>query len=473
MRNLARTSLQEAFESINVWLFPPPVENTANLREKIRFEQLQPAFQVKLREFRTTVSKQLKEPTRFYRQPLTAKLLSSIMPVLVETLNSDQVIMPESIYSSMVRAQANAMKERCERAISEHIEATTIEEVMANDALEKLLSEDVEMIVIDALAGMTNVPGPVLKEIKDALLSYAKKEIKLALHANNEKIAACVSKEADSVTEKLKSECAALEKSALPMKRDALREKWTSILHRELGRIEQLPIGLNGRRDIDRECSRIRQHSSILFDKLEVANERAIQRSSAAVNDAVRAAKSRLTKEVYDFLAMKFADKRPTSIGNVLNELDARLIAVKRDLARDAGVLSDLVSDFGAEIDTHKAHLAEELNRRYFIEVQHILNEAGFNARDDLTREVSRRLDGKLPLLEEEIKKSIDEAVKVVKKMINDKLQGWTVLKQDTEAKSRDLEKFADIVRRSRTHVTLLTRILVILTICVCLLWVL
>lgn len=446
VRNAARTSLQEAFESINVWLFPPPVTNTANLREKIRFDQLQPAFQQKLCEFRTTVSQQLKEPTLFYRQPLTAKLLSDVMPVLVETLNSDKVIMPESIYSSMVRAQANAMKERCERAISDHIEATTTEEAMANDALEKLLTADMELIITKALDGMTNVPGPVLKDIKDSLSAYSKKEIKLALHANNEKIATWVAKQGDAVADKLKKECAALEKSSLPMKRDALREKWTVILHRELARIEKMPIGLNGRRDIDRECSRIRQHSTMLYDKLEIANDRALQRSSAAMNDAIRAAKTRLTKEVYDFLALKFAEKHPISIGNMLNELDARLVAVKRDLAHNAGALSDLVPELEGEIDTHKTHLAEELNRRYFIEVQHILNEAGFNARDDLTREVSRRLDGKLPLLAEEIKKSIDEAVKVVKKMTNDKLQGWTVLKQDTEAKSHELEKFADIV---------------------------
>lgn len=446
VRNSARTTLQEAFKTINVWLFPPPVENTANLREKIRFEQLHHSFQDKLCEFRTTLSQQLKEPTLFYTKQLTARLLTDVMPALVETLNSDQVIMPESIFSSIVRAQANAVKERCQRTILDHVEAIAVEEVMSNDELEKLLNDDVGDIIDKAISGMSNVPANVMKEIKESLHIYAKKEIQIALHANNEKITSWVSKEADTVFQNLKRECSLLEKNALPMKRDSLKVQWTALLHAELAKVEQLPTGLNGRRDIDRECNRIRQHGEILFDKIDVANERAIQRSSAAVTEALRKAKTRLTNEMNDFVNAKFASKQPISIIALKNELEARYAAVKKDLVREAGEIAHFTLDFSAELETHKSQISDELNRHYYIEVKHILNEVGYNARDNLSKEASRRLDGKLPLLNEEIKKEMDEAVNIVKKMLHKSVLGWTIQTADATDKANDLEKFADTV---------------------------
>lgn len=446
VRNLARASLQEAFESITVWLFPPPVTDTAHLSSKIRFEQLQRPFQVKLREFRKAVSAQLQEPTRFYRQPLSASLLSSVMPVLVETLNSDQVIMPESIYSSMVRAQASALKEECEREISEHVAAAGIEEVVSSGELQKTLQEDVDVIIKNALARLANTPSSVLKDIRSSLLSFAEKEIQIALHANNEKIVLLLSKEVDSIFENLKRECTKLETRSLPMKRDSLREKWSTILQRELKRLEKVPAGLNDKRDMERESSRIRQHAAVLFDKVEIANDKAIQRCNAAMNDHLRAAKSAISDRVLESLQSYFDEKRPVSITAFLNEVETVCIAAKQDLSRQAGEAGDLMGDFISEIDVHKKQLSGEVSRRYMAEVQHILKEAEYSARDDLTREVARHLDGNLPLLNDEIKAAIGQAARVVNRNMSDKLKGWTILKADIDAKGRDLDKLADIV---------------------------
>ncbi|KAG3199883.1 hypothetical protein PC128_g4993 [Phytophthora cactorum] len=445
VRNLARVNLIEAFESINIWLFPAPVANTANLRDKIRFDQLQKPFQDKLRELRKCLSSQLQQPMKFYQRPLTAKYLSQIMPALVDTLNSDQVIMPESIYSSMVRAEAQAAKENCEKEISAYCEAAGLEEMISSDEFNQMLHKDVEMIIADAYEKMKSFPPTVRKEIQTSLRAFAEKEITIALHANSEKIAAHLSKQVDVAFQTLKKECQVIERTRLPMKSTILRQECAELLERELKRIEKLPMGLQGARGVEIECGRVRQNASLLFDKLEVANDKAIQQSTAALNDVVRAAKARMSSEMHDNLDKRFAEKRPVTVTKLQSEVEVHFSRIIAEVIQKAGHVNEFgVSDFRADLEHHKAQLSDEMNRRYMIEMRQILNEVSYEAREDLGKQVTYRLEGKLPMLEEDIKAAIDSAAIHVMKTMSDKLQGWTILKSDLEAKSKELEKLGD-----------------------------
>ncbi|GMF09820.1 unnamed protein product [Phytophthora lilii] len=445
VRNLARVNLVEAFESINIWLFPAPVANTANLRDKIRFDQLQKPFQEKLRELRKCLSNQLQHPMKFYQRPLTAKYLSQIMPALVDTLNSDQVIMPESIYSSMVRAEAQAAKESCEKDISAYCEAAGLEEMVSSDEFNTMLHKDVEIIIQEAYEKMGSFPATVRKEIQTSLRAFAEKEITIALHANSEKIAAHLSKKVDAAFQTLKTECLLIEQTKLPMKGALLREECTKLLNRELARIKALPTGLQGKRGVEIECGRVRQNASLLFDKLEVANDKAIHQSTAALNDLVRAAKARMSSELHDNLDRVFAEKQPVTLTKLQKEVEVLFTRVMKEVTQNAGGVNEFgVSDFRADLEHHKAQLADEMNRRYMIEMRQILGEVSLAAREDITKQVMYRLDGKLPMLEEEIKAAVDSAVAHVKGAMADKLQGWTILKSDLEAKSMELEKLGD-----------------------------
>ncbi|KAE9009383.1 hypothetical protein PR003_g15951 [Phytophthora rubi] len=445
VRNLARVNLIEAFESINIWLFPAPVENTANLRDKIRFEQLQRPFQDKLRELRKCLSSQLQKPMKFYNRPLTAKYLSQIMPALVDTLNSDQVIMPESIYSSMVRAEAQALKESCEKDISAYCEAAGLEELISSDEFDKMLHKDVEIIIQEAFEKMGGFPATVRNDIQASLRAFAEKEITLALHTNSEKIVAHLSKIVDAVFQKLKEECVVIEKTKLPMKSTLLRQECSDLLSRQLKRIEKLPMGLQGKRGMEIECGRVRQNASLLFDKLEVANDKAIQQATAALSDVVRAAKARMSSEMHDNLDKRFAEKRPVTVTKLQGEVEVLFTRIVQEVTQKTGHVNEFgVSDFRSDLDHHKAQLADEMNRRYLIEMRQILNEGSYAAREDLGKQVMYRLDGKLPMLEEEIKAAVDDAVAHVKIAFGDKLQGWTIPKSDLEAKSMELEKLGD-----------------------------
>ncbi|CAI5746190.1 unnamed protein product [Peronospora destructor] len=445
VRNLARVNLVEAFESINIWLFPAPVANTANLRDKIRFDQLQKSFQNKLRELRKCLSGQLQHPTKFYQRPLTAKYLSQIMPALVDTLNSDQVIMPESIYSSMVRAEAQAAKQSCEKDISSYCEAAGLEEIFFSDEFDKMLHKDVEMIIEEAYEKLCSFPIAIRTEIQVSLRAFAEKEITIALHANSEKVTALLSKQVDAAFQTLKRECQIIEKTKLPMKSALLRQECTELLKREVARIKALPLGLQGTRGVEIECSRVKQNASLIFDKLEVANDKAIQQSTAALNDVVRAAKTRMSSELHDSLDKRFAEKHPVTVTKLQGDVEILYAKVMREVMQHASYANGFgSSDFRSDLEHHKAQLADEMNRRYMIEMRQILNEVSYEARENLGKQVTYRLDGKLPMLEEEIKADIDSAVAQVKGNMADKLQGWTILKSDLEAKSLELEKLGD-----------------------------
>lgn len=97
-RNLARRTLEESFESITIWLLPPPVVKCDKLSEKIPFDELVPAFTNKVSELRDTICKQLSTPMVFNGKPLTGESISHVVPLMVEALNKDEIILPKSMY---------------------------------------------------------------------------------------------------------------------------------------------------------------------------------------------------------------------------------------------------------------------------------------------------------------------------------------------------------------------------------------
>ncbi|TYZ61635.1 hypothetical protein PybrP1_007435 [[Pythium] brassicae (nom. inval.)] len=449
VRNLARANLVDAFESITIWLFPAPVANTASLSDKIRFDQLQRPFQDKLRELRACLARQLQAPMRFNQQPLTARLLTQVIPGLVDALNSDQVIMPESIYASMVRAEANAVKDECERAIAARCEAAAAQAPLATAGdFERILRRDVDALIAAASATLQATPQAVRRDMEAALKAFADKEVRIALHAHNERVVAQLASVVDDIFKALQRECAVIEQSLLPMRSETLSKKCAELLAKELRRLAAVPAGsAPSASRVEAETGRIKQHASLLFEKLGVVNDRAVQKLNGTVADRVRAAKGDLTTSAHALIDKRFALKRPVTITALLTEIEDLYLTLVRRIPEDAGVPSALITvDYQTDLEAHKVHLAEELNRRYLIEIRQILNEVGYAAREDLQREVGFRLDGKLPLPEEELKAAIDAATQHVKVTVSQQLQGWTVLKSDIAAKSVELDNLGDVL---------------------------
>ena len=90
-----RVLVEEAFESVHVWLFPPPTERVDDLGKQLRPSDLSARFRDGIKGLRAELAAQLRAPmAQFGGRALTGGTLARLAPVLVKTLNSRDVIMP-------------------------------------------------------------------------------------------------------------------------------------------------------------------------------------------------------------------------------------------------------------------------------------------------------------------------------------------------------------------------------------------
>ncbi len=124
-RNAARIGIRDAFQTIRVWLFPPPVSETSKLSKELTYADLSDPFKRKLEELRGVLAAQLAEPTRYGGQALTPRRIAGLLPHIVETINSGKVIMPRSMLANLMQEMVqNALlefSERLNRAQNDHL----------------------------------------------------------------------------------------------------------------------------------------------------------------------------------------------------------------------------------------------------------------------------------------------------------------------------------------------------------------
>ncbi|TYZ57149.1 hypothetical protein PybrP1_002035, partial [[Pythium] brassicae (nom. inval.)] len=385
VRNLVRANLADAFESITIWLFPASVANTASQSDNNRFDLLQRPFQDKLRELRACLMGQLQTPMR------------------------NHIIIPESMYASMVRTEANAVKGECERSIKARCEAEAQEPLAADGYFERHLRRDIDTLIADASATLQVTPQSVHHDMKAALKPFADKEVRIALYAHNERVAAQLASVENDAFKALQRECRVIEQSLIPMRSETLSKKCAELLAKELRRLAA------------------------------VLAASASRKLNGAVADRVRAAKGDLTTGTHAPIDERFARKRHVTITALLTEIEDLYLTLVRRVPQDAGVLSALITvDYQTDLEAHKMHLAEELNRRYLVEIHQILHKVDYAAREDLQHV--------LPLSEEELKATTDAATLHVKVTVSQQRWGWTVLKSDIAAKSVELDNLGDVL---------------------------
>jgi hypothetical protein len=112
-RNVARQELRDAFETIRVWLFPPPVDDCEGLAKEIRFAAISAGFRQKLDGLREALTAQLLVPVTWSvggnrsgtagGLPLTGAAIAMLMPAVAKALNEGKVLMPQSALQSMMQ----------------------------------------------------------------------------------------------------------------------------------------------------------------------------------------------------------------------------------------------------------------------------------------------------------------------------------------------------------------------------------
>lgn len=109
-RNQIRSVLQNAFESISIWLLPPPVDRTTDLNKELRTGDLSDAFKVQVTALRHALAEQVKAPHHFCGKVLTGPKIASLVPALVETLNDGNRVLPRSMYANLIAAEVTRVQ---------------------------------------------------------------------------------------------------------------------------------------------------------------------------------------------------------------------------------------------------------------------------------------------------------------------------------------------------------------------------
>jgi hypothetical protein len=127
VRNQIRRSIVESFESITVWLFPPPVASSNQLSTELSFSITTAEFKGKIRQLRNALSLQLTKPTHFNNKPLLGSSLCSLVETVSGVLNSGETISPLPAWISMTLSEVEAIRLKEEKKVKKEVENILID----------------------------------------------------------------------------------------------------------------------------------------------------------------------------------------------------------------------------------------------------------------------------------------------------------------------------------------------------------
>ncbi|ETV71049.1 hypothetical protein H257_13474 [Aphanomyces astaci] len=416
-RNLARHELSEAFESISIWLFPLPVVSTAQLSERIRFEQLQPSFQSKLRELRKTMSQQLQDPMLFNQQPLTGRKLADMMPLFAESLNDNRVIMPESIYSSMRRAEGKKIQLHAEDAIRNFCKAQLeLPSLVDTQAFTAQVHLGLVKLVQGTLETLRSFPSDVADECHKALHLFVERELELASKSNNEKILqhfhTLVDRSSTSISDNIKQ----LE-AALPVAPAALSQQCDAIVHDAVVSLQKCPK--TTLRSFDNDIRRLEQQGLALKERLQHLNERAIRERSSKLLAQLSSCKSELKSKGTTWLDKQIASGTPFTISMLEEEL------LRLHASFDFGEPNPAVDEVDIEQEMREFHaqLLDDLKRQYTFHIRRVVLQFIGTAKSLLEKELQVIV---LPMPDQKLRERIHESKERVVLDIASQMQGWS-----------------------------------------------
>ena len=110
MRDQIRKDVLKSFESVKIWLLDAPSDLTSILRTKMTMSICAPAFISQVQSLRKVLSAQLTSPALFAGQVMTARTLTKLVSLVVESLNKGQAILPRSTYVSMMTSEISQLR---------------------------------------------------------------------------------------------------------------------------------------------------------------------------------------------------------------------------------------------------------------------------------------------------------------------------------------------------------------------------
>eukprot|EP00050_Salpingoeca_kvevrii_P018039 m.70273 g.70273 ORF g.70273 m.70273 type:complete len:558 (-) comp7869_c2_seq1:2826-4499(-) len=218
MRNSIRAELKANFESMQIWLFPPP-RTDANDTTKILFVQRSELFMSRLGALRECICTQMLQPMEFNGQPLTGQTKAALVPVLIEAMNStEKVIRPESAYGSMLKAEGSraskAAQVAFERAVTLHTDST---DFISTGSLETALRTTLDGIMAEFRSKTAGLPPATAAEFEADLVQRTERELLLRLEQNTARLGNFLAAVIDTAETQLRDTMAAQLELHLPV----------------------------------------------------------------------------------------------------------------------------------------------------------------------------------------------------------------------------------------------------------------
>lgn len=117
VRDQIRDDLISSFESVRVWLFDTPAETTAALKTKLSINICSTVFKSQVQSLRKALATQLVAPTLFGGHVMTSRTLTSLIGLVVDSLNKGETVLPQSTYISMVSNEVAEIRDSLRKVL--------------------------------------------------------------------------------------------------------------------------------------------------------------------------------------------------------------------------------------------------------------------------------------------------------------------------------------------------------------------
>ena len=387
LRNSIRSDIKNSFESITVWLFPPPVVSSAKLTNKLRVDELSDAFKTQLQALRVSLGTQLSHPMKFAGRPFTAKTLGPLVTQIAYALNSGEVVRPMSAYLNMLKDEVDKQR------------------IQAEDILKSITNKFVTKIEISAqnfsskdfaFASEKQVLSDFIEET-DLVLEVFKKETADALDAMGIDLAGTIRKDTSAAfaflkqtgIDKIKAGFASmtrafiahlrqdieasldvkvksLEDQQLPMEEKALAEQLEEVFESTTASLHRLELG---RSFVEEVLSSVTKFFNLRADVCTKQNKLLLQSSMSLAEESKKAAINAMRSFYENTSAAYYSRTAGFQLKDLLLELNQKYAEIEKSLRSDVmkskGHNKALVDKCIRDLKEYCEGLSKDMDRRY------------------------------------------------------------------------------------------------------------
>lgn len=338
-RNQIRSVLENAFESISIWLLPPPVERTTDLNKELRANDLSDTFKQQVTALRHALAEQVKTPHHFCGKVLTGPKIASLVPALVQTLNDGNQVLPRSAYANLIaaevtRVQASYLK-KLQKALAAVKQQATITP-LATGELQAQVMREVHQLQRDFDHWLHSLgDAATATEAAEAFQEHCTKGTEEVVKYNREHLLVA---HLHAAGKKAQGEFDASFTNTISARLPMAPEKLVASQQNALGKAEGgVRAVVGGEVDLqglplDDVLSSLRTHAALALTKVEEQNKQQLARVQQQEQEGYEAAKTTFQESFFSALSSLKATGQPIAETEFSRAYDAALSAAKKRL---------------------------------------------------------------------------------------------------------------------------------------------